>query len=152
MGRSSFAWRRCLVRKTLIVLMAIALATSALMSPAMAAKTKKGSFAAQGLPFPEPTAGCNGAPPTSQTLEPFKAPSNGVLEVTMAEFDGDWDLFVNYSDGSMISSATESQLEGAPAEEVVVVGLRKGEEVLMGPCNWVGGPAATVNWVFTYTK
>jgi hypothetical protein len=140
------------VRKTLIVLMALALAATALMSPAMAAKTKKGSFEAQGLPFPEPTEGCNGAPETSQTLEPFKAPSNGVLEVTMVEFDGDWDLHVNNSDGSLIASATESQLQGAPPQEVVVVPLRKGQEVLMGPCNWVGGPAATVNWVFTYTK
>ena len=140
------------MRKILIVLTTLALATTALMSPAMAAKTKKGSFEADGIPFPEPSSGCNGAPETSQTLEPFKAPSNGVLEVTMVEFEYDWDLHVNNSDGSAIASATESQLQGAPAEEVVVVPLTKGQEVLMGPCNWAGGPAATVNWVFTYTK
>jgi hypothetical protein len=142
------------VRKTLIVLMAIVLAAAAITSPALAAKKKKkkGSFAAEGVPFPGPTAGCNGAPDFSQTLEPFKAPSNGILVVTMVEFDGDWDLFVNYDDGSMIGSATESQLQGAPAQEEVVVGLRKGQEVLMGPCNWIGGPSATVNWEFTYTK
>ena len=132
--------------------MAFGLAATALINPAMAAKTKKGTFTAEGIPFPEQTEGCNNAPVPSQTLVPFKAPSNGILEVTMIEFDGDWDLFVNDSEGSELGSSIASQLTGDPVEEQVVVGVGKGDEVLMGPCNSLGGPSATVNWVFTYSK
>lgn len=122
----------------------------------MAGKSKKGTFTADNLiPYPGPN-GCNGADGGTEDVnyvaEPFKASSNGLLTVTMVDFQGDWDLFLNDSDGGMLVSSTESQLTGTPAQEEVSFALSKGTEVLMTPCNWVGGPSATVNWVFTASK
>lgn len=143
------------MRKTLIVLTAVALAAAALTAPAFAGKKKKGTFAAEAIPYPGP-AGCNGADGgtegVNQISEPFKAPSGGLLTVEMVDFQGDWDLFVNDSDGSMIVSSVESQLTGSPPTEEVSVVLRKNDEVLMAPCNFLGGPNATVNWTFVGGK
>lgn len=138
------------MRKSIILLTALMLAATSLAAPALAGKSKKGSFTAEAFPYPHPGDGCNNSP--GQVTEAFKAPSNGILTVTMVEFDGDWDLFVNDSSGSELGSATASQLTGDAPEEEVLLPLRKGSEVLMGPCNWVGGASATVNWVFKATK
>lgn len=138
------------MRKAIILLTALVLAATSLAAPAFAGKSKKGSFTAQALPYPGYPDGCNNSP--SQVTEAFKAPANGVLTVTMVEFDGDWDLFVNDSSGNELGSATASQLTGDAPEEEVVVAVRKGSEFLMGPCNWAGGLSATVNWVFKATK
>lgn len=144
------------MRKSLVFLAVLGLVVASVASPALAGKSKKGTFTADNMiPFPGPN-GCNGADGgmegVNYVAEPFKAPSNGLLTVTMVDFQGDWDLFLNDPDGGMIVSATESQLTGAAAEEEVSFALSKGTEVLMTPCNWVGGPSATVNWVFTATK
>ncbi|HWC13758.1 MAG TPA: hypothetical protein VG929_04100 [Actinomycetota bacterium] len=137
------------MRKSIILLTALVLAATSLAAPALAAKSKKGSFTAQALPYPGPD-GCNNS--ASQVTEAFKAPATGILTVTMVDFDGDWDLFVNDSSGSELGSATASQLTGDAPEEEVLVAVRKGSQVLMGPCNWAGGMSATVNWVFKATK
>ena len=144
------------MRKTLVFVTALALVAASLAAPAFAGKSKKGSFAASNLiPFPGPD-GCNGADGGTEGVnllnEPFKAPFNGVLTVTMVDFQGDWDLFLNDADGNMIVSSVESQLTGSAAEEEGSMPLRKGMQVLMTPCNWAGGPSATVNWVFTAAK
>lgn len=155
-GRTHLVEEAIRLRKALPVLTALALVCGSIAAPAFAGKSKKGSFTADNLiPFPGPD-GCNGADGGMEGMnlvnEPFKAPSNGLLTVTMVDFEGDWDLFLNDADGNMIMSATESQLQGAPAEEEISYALRKGSNVLMTPCNWVGGPSATVNWEFTPTK
>jgi hypothetical protein len=134
----------------------LGLVVASVASPALAGKSKKGSFSATNMiPFPGPN-GCNGADGAMEGVnyvaEPFKAPSNGLLTVTMIDFQGDWDLFVNDADGAMMLSSTESQLTGSPATEEIAIALAKGAQVLMTPCNWVGGPSATVNWVFTASK
>lgn len=137
------------MRKSIILLTALVLAATSLAAPAMAGKSKKGSFSAQALPYPSPD-GCNNS--AAQVVEEFKAPFTGLLTVTMVDFDGDWDLFVNDASGTELGSATASQLTGDAPEEEVLVALRKGTTILMGPCNWLGGPGATVNWVFKATK
>lgn len=140
------------MRKPVVILTVLALVMASLMGPAAAAKKKSGSFSAQALPFPGPD-GCNtGVEGVHLVNEPFTAPFNGILTVTMVEFDGDWDLFLNDADGNMIMSATESQLEGAPPTEEIVYPLKKRTEVVMMPCNWVGGPSATVDWEFVSLK
>jgi hypothetical protein len=140
------------VRKPVVILTVLALAMASLMGPAAAAKKKSGSFAAEALPFPHPD-GCNaGVDGVHLVNEPFKAPFNGLLTVTMSGFDGDWDLFLNDADGNMIMGATESQLQGAAPTEEVVYPLKKGTEVVMMPCNWVGGPGATVDWEIVALK
>jgi hypothetical protein len=131
----------------------LAVAADAAAAPASAGKSKKGSFTADNMvPFPHPD-GCNigsgSMEGVNYVAEPFKAPSDGVLTVTMSGFDGDWDLFVNDSSGSLILASSESQLQGAPATEEVAFALTKGSKVLMTPCNWVGGPSATVDWKFS---
>ena len=145
-----------LVRKTFVFLTAVALIACFVAAPAFAGKSKKGTFSAENMiPFPGPD-GCNGADGGTEGLnlvnEAFKAPSNGFLTVTMVDFQGDWDLFLNDADGNMMVSSVESQLTGAAPTEEVSMSLRKGTEVLMTPCNYAGGPSATVNWVFTATK
>lgn len=144
------------MRKPLILLTALVLALGSIAAPAFAGKSKKGSFSADNMiPFPGPD-GCNqadgGMEGVNLVNEPFKAPANGLLTVTMVDFQGDWDLFLNDKDGNMIVSSTESQLTAAPAEEEISIAIQKGMQVLMTPCNWVGGPSATVNWVFTAGK
>ncbi|MEA2451309.1 MAG: hypothetical protein QOG04_19 [Actinomycetota bacterium] len=141
------------MRKALLVLTALTLVVGSIAAPAFAGKSKKGSFTADNMvPYPGPD-GCNGADGGMEDVnlvnEPFKAPANGLLTVTMVDFQGDWDLFLNDADGGMIISGTESQLTGAAAEEEVSIAIRKGMEVLMTPCNYAGGPSATVNWKFT---
>ena len=141
------------MRKSLVLLTVLVLALTAIAAPALAGKKKKGSFSAQGIPYPEATEGCNGSMEgVNKVSEPLKAPFNGVLTVTMVDFVGDWDLFVNTADGNELGSATASQLTGDPPTEEVVLALRKGTQVLMAPCNWAGGPSATVNWEFVATK
>lgn len=144
------------MRKALLMFTALALVFGSIAAPAYAGRSKKGSFTADNLiPFPGPD-GCNGADGGTEGMnlvnEPFKAASNGLLTVTMVDFQGDWDLFVNDADGNMLASGTESQLTGAAAEEVISYVLSKGTSVLMTPCNWAGGPSATVNWEFKATK
>lgn len=148
-------WEAMTVRKPVVILTVLTLAMASLMGPAAAAKKKSGSFAAEGLPFPGPD-GCNGADGGTEGVnlvnEPFKAPFTGVLTVTMVEFDGDWDLFLNDADGNMMLSSDESQLTGAPPTEEIVFPLKKGTKVLMTPCNYLGGASATVNWEFISFK
>lgn len=140
------------MRKTLVVLTALVLALTAITGPASAAKKKRGSFAAEAVVYPGPD-GCNdGVEGVNKVSEPLKAPFDGVLTVTMVDFQGDWDLFLNDPDGNMLMSATTSQLTGDPATEEITMALRKNTEVLMAPCNWIGGPVATVNWEFVATK
>jgi len=143
------------VRKTFLLLSALAFAIGSVAAPALAAKKKSGSFSASGVPFPGPD-GCNGShgavEGVSVTSETFKAPFNGFLTVTMSGFEGDWDLFLNDADGNEMMSSTESQLQGAPPTEEVLFPLKKKTEVMMSACNWVGGPSATVDWEFVGTK
>lgn len=144
------------MRKALLLITVLALAAASIAAPAYAGKSKKGSFTAEGMiPFPGPD-GCNAADGGTEGLnlvnEPFKAPANGLLTVTMTDFVGDWDLFVNDSDGGMIVSSTGSQLTGEAAQEEASIAISKGMQVLMTPCNYAGGPDATVNWVFTAGK
>lgn len=144
------------MRRLVTLLVVSAVAVAPLASSALAKdKSKKGSFQAQALPYPGPDNGCND--PTAPSgfgpvVEMFKAPANGQITVTMTEFDGDWDLFLNDADGGMLVSSTQSQLQASAAEEEVSIIVGKGMEVQMVPCNWVGGPSATVNWVFTAGK
>jgi hypothetical protein len=141
------------VRKSLTILTVLALVLVAAAAPAFAGKSKKGSFTADNMiPFPGPD-GCNAADGGTEGMnlvnEPFKAPANGLLTVTMVDFQGDWDLFLNDADGGMIVSSTESQLTGAAPQEEVSIVITKGMQVLMTPCNYAGGPSATVNWKFS---
>jgi hypothetical protein len=122
-------------------------------APAAAGKKKKGSFSAEN-PVPHPLGdGCNeGMDGVSKTTEAMKAPFNGLLTVTMENFQGDWDLFVTDADGAALVSSVESQLTGAAATEEVSIVLKKGYAFAIVPCNWVGGPSAEVAWTFAATK
>lgn len=142
------------MRKSLAVLMMLALLVALGAAPATAGKKKSGSFSAENpVPHPDPAAGCPEAPDDlSRTVVPLKIPFNGVLTVTMTDFMGDWDLFLTDADGGNIVSATESQLQGAPPQEEVTIYLAKGLSVQMVACNWVGGPSAEVAWTLVAAK
>lgn len=143
------------MRKTVLILAVLAFALVSVAAPALAAKKRSGSFSASGVPFPGPD-GCNGAHGAVEgvhvTSETFKAPFNGFLTVTMSGFEGDWDLFLNDSDGNELMASTESQLTGSAPTEEVLYPLTKKTEVMMSACNWIGGPSATVDWEFVGTK
>lgn len=142
------------MRKSIAMLLVLALLVALGAAPATAGKKKKkGSFTAEN-PVPHPGAdGCLEAPEDlSKTSEALKVPFNGIITVTMTDFQGDWDLFLTDADGGEIVSSVGSQLTGTPPEEEVSVYISKGMAVQMVACNWVGGPSAAVAWTLVASK
>ncbi len=141
------------MHKTMAFLAALTLVLAVIAGPALAAKKREGSFTATAIPYPLLPDGCReSAEGVNKVSEPFKAPFDGFLTVTMVDFQGDWDLFLNDPEGNFLEASDDAQLEGAPPTEELVYGLHKSEEVLMVPCNWGGTPTATVNWQFVARK
>jgi hypothetical protein len=140
------------MRKSITVLLVLALLVALGAAPATAGKKKKGSFSAEN-PVPGVDTCPQDAPEDlTKTSEPLKVPFNGVLTVTMTDFQGDWDLYVTDRDGGELVSSVGSQLTGtAPVEEVSIF-LPKGMAVQMVACNYAGGPTAAVAWTLAATK
>lgn len=142
------------MRKSLILLTALALVAGSIAAPAFAGKSKKGSFDAQALPFPGQDNGCNDptAPPGfGPVKQPFKAPANGLLSITLSGYEGDWDLYITDEDGNELSSDTASA--GAPGStSSTSVAVAKGQKTLLVPCNWSGTPTAHAEWEFVAGK
>ena len=134
------------MRKSVTVLLVLALLVALGAAPATAGKKKKGSFSAEN-PVPVVDACPHEAPEDlSKTTESLKIPFSGVLTVTMTDFVGDWDLYLTDSEGGEIASSTASQLTGDPPSEEVLILLPKGMSVQMIACNYAGGTSAQVAW------
>lgn len=140
------------MRKALVLVMVAALAVSSTGASDAARKrrTKRGSFSAHGVPFPELTSGClGGIEGLNKHSQPLKIPFTGTIKATMLRFDGDWDLFITDREGRVYSASTESQLTGAAPEEKVSLPVVEGQQVMLVPCNWLGGLTAEVEWTLT---
>ena len=149
------------MKKTLVTLIALALAATGAMAHAA---PKKGSFSAQLLPFPKLAAvgdpvgltqpGClAGEQDVNWAAEPFTAPKNGTLGATTEGFTGDFDLYILDEAGlALIKSENNQILDQAPPEESVSMVLTKGQAVQIAVCNWLGAPDVTVDWSFKAAK
>lgn len=138
------------MRKFVIGLLVVALSMGALV-PSAAAKKKKqtDSWTAQGLPFPVETASCNnGLEGVNLVNHELKTPGKGVLDVTMTGYLGDWDLWVFDPNGNALGSSTG--FVDVPTERVVVP-IRGMDHVVVLACNFLGGPTAELESVYTYS-
>ena len=147
------------MKKTFVSLVAAVAAIGLLAAPA-AAGTRRihKSFTAHAIPLPNYGShtgvgpGCAaGVEGVHKVTKSFKAPGTGKLTVSTEGFLGDWDLYVFDSKGTMIGSSDSAQVpDGAPAEEQIKIGLRKGKTVKITACNWAGGPEAEVHYMYVY--
>jgi hypothetical protein len=80
----------------------------------------------------------------------FKAPFAGRLNVKQDGFQGDWDLALVQDGANSAESAQDmTSTDVSRPEEVSGFKLKKGEEVTIRSCNFVGGPTAHVAYTFT---
>ena len=139
---------------------ALALASLAVAAvaapPALAAPKKKTITKTYTVtaPMPDPSnyAGqgysvCAQNVPNSYDKTTVQIPAAGTLEVDLSGFQGDWDLLLEDSDDSELSTGGSSDLGGA---ESTSARFKKAQKVSIVACNWAGTPTATVKYTFTY--
>lgn len=138
--------------KKLIAAVSIAgLLMSLAAAPALAGKKKTVTedwTATNPVPFPGMDAGCGGQETLSRSTHPFTAPGTGSLNVTMDNFQVDWDLYVYDSAGNLLAASEGDS--AATTEQIVGLKLKKAQEVGIVLCNWSGGPTADGHLVYTY--
>lgn len=133
--------------------------------PASAVPPKKvhGSFGATLAPFPNLSSatgtarpGCAGGQEgVNWVAQEFKAPGAGKLRVYMEGFTGDHDLYVLVGDIVYARSeaqqiSTDDPSAGAPAEEEIIMPLKKGQTVTLVACNWFGQPDVQAHYAGTF--
>jgi hypothetical protein len=150
------------MRKLIAAFAILGLVAGAFAAPAVAGKKKHimDSFDAQLLPFPKLAAwgdavgmtqpGClAGQKDVNYMTVDFTAPFAGTLSATMAGFTGDWDLYITDAEGIPLIRSENDQIQGgAAAEEAVEWILKPKQTVGISPCNWLGAPNATVDYMF----
>ena len=147
------------MRKTVISIALVGL-MAALPGSAFAGKTKTihKEFSVGPLaPLPvlsdaDPNGCRSGQEGVHKTTIPFTAPKKGTLSVNLAEFDGDWDLYVTSKSGGVIAASDASQIQGSPQEENITVRLGTKQAVNIVACNWAGGPTAAGHYMYKYKK
>lgn len=147
------------MKKLTVLVLALALSALALAAPALAAKKKTVTedwTATNPVPYPASFAGqgagCQeGQDALTRTSHAFTAPGNGLLEVTLDNFQGDWDVFVYAGDAIIGQSDAGQVISGAPpGEKIIGLKLKKGQAIDILACNWLGGPTADAHLVYTY--
>ena len=148
------------MRKALASILAAGLVFGMLAGPATAAKKKKISktFAA-GPHLPMPNASEDPTIPHScmageegihKTTVALRTPGKGVLNVSIENFEGDWDLYVLDAAGTQIGVSEASQLQDAPPVEQIVIPLAAKKTYSIVACNFAGGPTADGKYTYTY--
>jgi len=156
------------VRNALPVALSLVVAAGAL-APALAAPPKPKpiveEWAMQHAPIPLPLAGIEGVDGTNSCTDPafegvsttfktIKTKGAGTLEVTVTEFSGDWDITVMDDKGRVLATGgpttTPTALAESGATEKAVVKTKKPMTLVIGTCNFLGGPTANGKLVFTY--
>lgn len=138
-----------------------AVAALAAASPAVAApKQIKQTYDVQ-LPVPFPVTedvpdmyGCNdGQEGASKNTRHITLPSTGMF-TAKADFEGDWDLYLFDSKGSLVaqSEADQSGSVAPGVEKLTWKKAKKGSKVSLVVCNWLGLPDGTVSYTFTYSR
>jgi hypothetical protein len=142
-------------RTAALVVASVAVAAVA-APPAMAAPKKKPITKTYDVtaPMPDPTnyAGmgysvCAQNVPSSFDKKTIEIPAAGSLAVELSGFQGDWDLLLEDSDDSELSSGGSSSVGGVESAEVR---FKKAQKVSIVACNWAGTPNATVKYTFTF--
>ena len=132
--------------------------TPALAGPPKKPKPISEEYSVTGLPVPyDPFEGCvdpalEGISRTTKTIKPTGA---GTLEVTLKGFAGDWDILVFNDKGAVMgigSGSTTGDPSGLSTDgnEKLVLKTKKGMELQIAVCNFLGGPTAEAKYVFTY--
>lgn len=148
------------MRRSIALLMAAAVVGSVLAGPALAAKKKTVTedwTATNPVPYPVSFVGqgegCQeGEEGVTKTTHAFTAPGTGTLEVTLDAFEGDWDLFLFDSSGNQVAASDAGQVisMAPPGEKILGFRLRKGQEIGIVACNWLGGPTADAHLTYVY--
>ncbi len=138
------------MRKALVLITAMGL-LAALVAPAAAKKKTVEEEWTATAPVPGPAAQVDpstcGIENASFVSHPFTTPGKGVLDVSMDQFVGDWDLYVKDADGNTIGSS--SGFVEATVERVVIP-LGAKEDIAIESCNFAGGPTAHLLLKYTY--
>ena len=135
--------------RTIGVILLTLTAVSGLPATGAAADRKpiKGSFDAVAAPLaPYMTDDC--LPDYQQNSRSFKVPDAGRLDVTMDQFEGDWDIWVHTTDEAYAAGAWDSQNVGEAGSEEFSLLVDKPTELTIVACSFSGGPTAHVE--FTY--
>lgn len=148
------------MRKALASILAAGLVFGMLAGPAVAGKKKKISktFAAgPNIPIPNADPGATfghscmaGEEGVHKTTVAFKTPGKGTLDVSIENFQGDWDLYVLDAAGNRIGTSEASQLQDAPPVERIMVPLAAKKTYSIVACNFAGGPTADGKYTYTY--
>ena len=143
------------MKRALLVLLAGLVVCSLLPGAAAAGKKRKTvteEWQATAAPFPgaddhsDPATEC-GAEGVNHTIHTFTAPGKGTLVTAITGFQGEWDLYVTDSNGTLLASSVNFM---SGSEERVTIRLRAGAEVNIYACNFLGGPIANGELAFTY--
>ncbi len=149
------------MRKLALVL-AAGLVVGSLATPAAAGKKPvkvHESFGGNLLPLPNLSShtgtekpGCSaGQEGVHWVGQEFTSPGKGTLRLYMEGFTGDHDLYVFQDDVKVAESVQEQVSESpAPAEEEILIGLKKGQKVLLVACNWAGQPQVEAHYEGTF--
>jgi hypothetical protein len=149
------------MRKSITIVLGLALVAGAFAAPALAGKTTKGTFTAVNAPLPvtgdveDDFCFNKGVEGVHKTTVPVKAAATGKLTVVLDGFEGDWDLYVtDAKTGSILGSSTGDQtsamagLGGDPADEKVQIPVIGKKTLNITACNWAGSPTATATWKY----
>ena len=90
---------------------------------------------------------CNGVLPREEPIV-VKIPGPGMVDVTLAGFQGDWTLQLQDAKGEVIGGNDVNP----PDYETAGVRLKKAQTIKILPCNLAGTPQATVTYKYTYRR
>lgn len=140
------------MRRILCAVLAVGVTFSLTAAPAGAEGKRRISdqwTAEAPLPYPSLPPGCTqGMEGMHKESYGLTTPGPGTLEVTMANFHGDWDLWVMNAKNRPIAS---SRALNADSFESVRIKLKGNQQISIVACNGAGGPAAEVAFSYVYT-
>lgn len=154
------------VRTALPIALTLVVAGGAL-APALAAPAKPKpivmEWSMQHAPMPLPLGAglptdnsCDGSfEGLSTTTKTIKATAAGTLEVVLTGFAGDWDITVMDDKGRTLgigagTTTGDPSSLGDDLTEKAVIKVKKAMTLVIGTCNFLGGPTADAKATFTY--
>jgi hypothetical protein len=140
---------RTAVLTSLAVLCAGVSATPALAAPKPVKKEYTASATPGGPASLANSTICDDTIPGSVFNLDFKAPFAGRLTVKQDGFQGDWDLVLFQDGGNAAQSAQDATDTNISRPETIEgYKLKKGEQITIRSCNFLGGPTAHVSYTF----
>lgn len=137
------------MRKVVTMVLVLGL-FAAFATPASAGKKKVEEEWTATAPIPNPAQtaapGC-GVEAVNFSTHPFTTPAKGILDVSMDQFQGDWDLYVKDADGNILGQSA-GFIEATVERVVIPLGAK--EDIIIETCNYAGGPTAHGFLTYTY--